>query len=61
MCCVCAKPHTKLVTQTPQEAWSGHKPTLSHLKVFGRVAYTHVLDQRRTKLDDKSKKCVYWV
>ncbi|KAJ3692026.1 hypothetical protein LUZ60_012376 [Juncus effusus] len=43
---------------TPQEAWSGQKPTVSHFKVFGSVAYAHVPDQRRTKLDDKSKKFV---
>ncbi|KAJ3686893.1 hypothetical protein LUZ61_016057 [Rhynchospora tenuis] len=52
-------PHAKLMNQTPQEAWSGIKPTVSHLKVFGSVAYAHVPDQRRTKLDDKSKKYVF--
>jgi hypothetical protein len=44
--------------QTPQEAWSRIKPTVSHLKVFGSVAYAHIPDQRRTKLDEKSKKYV---
>ena len=39
--------HTKLA-KTPQEAWSGHKPTVSHFKVFGSVAYAYVPDQRRT-------------
>ncbi|KAL4366274.1 hypothetical protein GQ457_05G025610 [Hibiscus cannabinus] len=48
-------PHVKLDDQTPQEAWSGQKPTVSHLKVFGSVAYAHIPDQRRTKLEDKSK------
>ena len=38
-------PHAKLDDQTPQEAWSGQKPTISHLKVFGSVAYAHVPDQ----------------
>ena len=46
-------PHAKLANQTPQEAWSGHKPTVSHFKVFGSMAYAHVPDQRRTKLDDE--------
>ncbi|KAJ1691007.1 hypothetical protein LUZ63_015162 [Rhynchospora breviuscula] len=45
--------------QTPQETWSGIKPTVSHLKIFGSVTYAHVPDQRRTKLDDKSKKYVF--
>lgn len=52
-------PHIKLDDQTPQEAWSGQKPTVSHLKVFGSVAYAHVPDQRRTKLEDKSKKYIF--
>ncbi|KAJ3703208.1 hypothetical protein LUZ61_006913 [Rhynchospora tenuis] len=52
-------PHAKLTKQTPQEAWSGIKTTVSHLKIFGSVAYAHVPDQRRTKLDDKSKKYVF--
>ena len=45
--------------KTPQEAWSGRKPGISHLKVFGSIAYTHVLDEKRTKLDDKSEKYVF--
>ncbi|KAG6386580.1 hypothetical protein SASPL_151746 [Salvia splendens] len=45
--------------QTPQEAWSGIKPTVSHLKIFGSVAYAHVPNQRRTKLDDKSRSYVF--
>ena len=52
-------PHAKLDDQTPQEAWSGQKPTISHLKVFGSVAYAHVPDQRRTKLEDKSKRYIF--
>ena len=52
-------PHAKLDDQTPQEAWSGQKPTISHLKVFGSVAYAHVPDQRRKKLEDKSKRYIF--
>ena len=36
-------PHAKLNGETPHEAWSGKKPCVSHLKVFGSVAYAHVL------------------
>ena len=45
--------------KTPQEAWSGKKPNLSHLKVFGCIAYAHVPDQLRKKLDDKAEKCIF--
>ena len=52
-------PHAKLDDQTPQEAWSGQKSTISHLKVFGSVAYAHVPDQRRKKIEDKSKRYIF--
>ncbi len=42
---------------TPEEKYSGRKPDLSHLKVFGCIAYVHVPDELRTKLDPKAKKC----
>nr|GEY93522.1 putative reverse transcriptase domain-containing protein [Tanacetum cinerariifolium] len=45
--------------KTPQEAWNGLKPTVSHLRVFGSIAYGHVPSQRRLKLDDRSEKHVY--
>ncbi|XP_073102473.1 uncharacterized protein [Elaeis guineensis] len=44
---------------TPQEAWSGYKPNISHLKMFGCIAYAHIPDQRRNKLDDKSLSCIF--
>nr|GEZ34437.1 AAA+ ATPase domain-containing protein [Tanacetum cinerariifolium] len=39
--------------KTPQEAWNGMKPTVSHLRIFGSIAYLHVSSQRRSKLDDR--------
>lgn len=44
---------------TPEEAWSGKKPAVEYFRVFGCIGYVHVPDQRRRKLDDKSKKCVF--
>ena len=52
-------PHVKLDEQIPQEAWSRQKPTVSHLKVFGSMTYAHISDQRRTKLEDKSKRYIF--
>lgn len=37
----------------PEEAWLGNKHSVIHLKVFEVVAYRHVLNQLRRKLDDK--------
>ena len=52
-------PHAKLDDKKPQEGWSGQKPTISHLKVFGSVACAHIPDQQRTKLEDKSKRYIF--
>ncbi|GKB48853.1 retrovirus-related pol polyprotein from transposon TNT 1-94 [Tanacetum coccineum] len=43
---------------TPEEAWSGKKPDVSHFRVFGCIAYARVPDQKRKKLDDKGEKCI---
>jgi len=42
---------------TPEEKFS--KPDLAHLKVFGCIAYVHVPNELRTKLDPKAEKCVF--
>ena len=44
---------------TPEEKFTGRKPDLAHLKVFGCITYVHVPDELRTKLDPKAKKCVF--
>ena len=43
---------------TPYEAWSGVKPDVSLLRVFGCSAYAHVPKVERNKLDYKTRKCV---
>ena len=40
--------------QTLEEAWSGTKPSVNHLQIFGSVAYVHVPNQGRSKLDDRN-------
>eukprot|EP00253_Pinus_taeda_P030340 PITA_30340 len=52
-------PSSALEDKTPQEVWTGKKPSLSHLRVFGCDAYVHVPKEKRTKLDSKSEKCIY--
>jgi len=48
-----------LEDKIPQEVWTGKKPSLSHLRVFGCDAYVHVLKEKLTKLDSKSEKCIF--
>jgi transposase InsO family protein len=43
---------------TPEEAWSGIKPSVEHFRVFGYLAHVHVPDAKRTKLKNKSIACV---
>ena len=44
---------------TLEEKFTGKKLDLSHLKVFGCLAYVHIPDELRSKLDPKAKKCVF--
>ena len=44
---------------TPEERFIGKKPDVSHLKVFGCIAYVHVPDELRKKLDPKAEKCIF--
>ncbi|CAL8990976.1 unnamed protein product, partial [Prunus brigantina] len=47
-------PTKALDNLTPFEAYSGRKPGLGHLKVFGSVCYVHIPAAMRQKLDAKS-------
>jgi hypothetical protein len=55
---VCNRTTTTAIKEnkTPYERWYGRKPRVSHLKVFGCVAYAHVPDSERRKLDKKAVK-----
>ena len=61
-----AKLHTYNVTpikradyKTPTELWSGNKPNISHLRVFGCQAWVHILKKRRSKLEPKSREMIF--
>ena len=43
---------------TPHENYFGKKPHLSHTRIFGAIAYVHIPDEKRKKLDPKSEKCI---
>jgi hypothetical protein len=44
---------------TPEEKFISKKPNVSHLRMFGCIAYVHVLDEKIPKLDPKTKKCIF--
>ncbi|KAI5333988.1 hypothetical protein L3X38_024121 [Prunus dulcis] len=45
--------------KTPFEAFTGRKPGIKHLKVFGCICYIHVPSPLRQKFDDKARKGVF--
>ena len=52
-------PTTALDGGIPEEVWTGKKVNYSHLKFFGCEAFVHTLKEKRTKLDNKSIKCIF--
>jgi hypothetical protein len=50
-----------VVGKTLYEAWngSGRKASLKHLRVFGCLAFVHVLKEKRTKLDYRATPGIY--
>ncbi|KAM1079184.1 hypothetical protein ACFX2B_013776 [Malus domestica] len=52
-------PTKALEKQTPFEVFSGRKPGVKHLKVFGSVCYALVPSQLRHKLQESSNKCIF--
>ena len=45
--------------KTPKELWSGQKPNISHLRVFGCLVWVHILKKRRHKLQPKSRAMIF--
>ncbi|KRY52770.1 Copia protein [Trichinella britovi] len=53
----------KLTTKMQYEKWFGKRPTVEHLRVFGRDAYVHIPDQHLKEIRSKSQKsrfCSLW-
>lgn len=52
-------PSRVLAETTPYENWTGKKPHISHLKIFGSKAMVHVPKQNRRKWDSKSRELIF--
>jgi hypothetical protein len=44
-------PHKILGKKTPKEAFTGKRPDVEHIRIFGCLTYSHVPSEKRTKLD----------
>jgi len=53
-------PTTALDCGIPEEVWTSKNLDYSYLKIFGCEAFVHIPKENRTKLDDKSMKCIFW-
>ena len=52
--------HSALGFKTPEEMYTGKKPEVSHLKIFGCPVYVHIPKEKRTKLDPSRKKGIFF-
>jgi hypothetical protein len=52
-------PTTVVHGMTPEEKFISKKPNVSHLIVFGCIAYVHIPDDKRSKLDPNAEKCIF--
>lgn len=47
-----------LNNQTPYEVWTGEKPDVSHVRIFGSKVMVHIPKEKRLKWDKKATKCI---
>jgi hypothetical protein len=45
--------------KTPSELFSGIKPNISNLRIFGSTVFVYDTKPRKRKLDSRSRKCLY--
>lgn len=44
---------------TLAEAWSQRRSSVDYFRIFGCIAYAHIPEEKRQKLDDKGEKCIF--
>ena len=52
-------PHRALGHVTLEEAFSGKKPDVGHLRIFWCIAYSYVPKDKRTKLEPTAEKGIF--
>src|ERR1700733_6790426 len=43
---------------SPEEAWSGYKPSIAHMRIFGCEAFA-LINTHRHKFESKSEPCIF--
>ena len=44
--------------KTPNELFSGKKPSIAHLRIFGSTVFAHISKPSQAKLDPRSERCI---
>jgi hypothetical protein len=52
-------PTTAIHGMTHEEKFTWKKPNVSNLRMFSYLAYVHVFNEKKTKLDPKVEKCIF--
>ena len=52
-------PHKHLYGMTPFKAWSGHKPDVTHFRIFGSRAWARIPTEKRKALHPKSQEFLF--
>ena len=52
-------PRATLDGKVVEEVWTGNEVDYSRLRVFGCLAYAHIAGDERSKLDAKSRQCIF--
>ena len=52
-------PTKSVMNKVMEEAWSGIKQFVTHMRIFSCVVYAHISDQLRKNLDSKGDKCIF--
>ena len=48
--------HAVLDEKNPEEVFTGEKPDISNLRIFGCLVYVHIPKEKRTKMEPYGKK-----
>ena len=52
-------PHRVLKNKIAEEVFSGKKPGVNHIRIFGCLVYIHIPKEKRTKLYPSRKKGIF--
>ena len=52
-------PHKQLDGMTPCQAWSGHKPDVTHFKIFGSKAWDRIPTEKRKDLQPQIQEFLF--